>query len=181
MKLFSLHAICPAALLASVLLFPVSAHAQLLFTLSNPNQAGVRGQTLTFNGSLTNTGASTAFLNGDSFTLSGTGFTLDDSPFFDGAPLFLTAGQVYAGPLFEVAIALNAPIPQIGKGTFTIVGGPTDLSQNNLATQNFSVVIGAPEPATVGLCLIGATALLPLARRRRLNAQHINTPQVNGI
>lgn len=168
-----LRALWPLALLTILLLCPARSQAQLQFTLSNPVQNGIRGQTLTYSGSLVNSGTGTVFLNGASFNLAGTGLTPDETPFLVNAPLSLAPGQSYVGSFFEVFVALSAPT-QISTGTFTIVGGPTDLSQNTLATQSFSVVVGAPEPASIGLCLIGAALLLPVVRRQRPHIKNIS-------
>src|SRR5215470_690296 len=86
-----------------------AAHAQLIFTLAAPNQVGRPGDTLSFEGTLFNSGASPLFLNGDTFNLGGTGLTLDDSPFFLNGPASLNAGQSFSGQLFTVSLDASAP------------------------------------------------------------------------
>lgn len=154
--------------LLSLFFLPIlAAHAQLSFTLSNPNQTGTAGATLTYEGTLTNLGSATLFLNGDIFSLAGTGLTLDDSAFFQQAPTSLsafgTADASYTGALFTVEIAVDAPV-QNGVGTFSIVGGADENAQNTLATQTFGTSV-APEPGT--FTLLAVTGLLVCCRRRK--------------
>jgi hypothetical protein len=165
-RLFRGVTLTTLVLLSLALLLPTPARAQLLFTLDNPSQAGFPGQTLTFTGTLTNTGTSTVFLFGDTFSLAGVGLTLDDEPFLANAPLSLGSGDIYAGQFFTVEVGIGA-LPQIAAGAFTILGGPSDTSQNELATQNFQVNVSAPEPASLALFLPGVTAILLSVRRFR--------------
>jgi hypothetical protein len=155
-------------LLPPLLLCPARrAQAQLLFTLDNPVQAGLPGQTLTFSGTLTNSGTSEIFLNGDNFSLGGTGLTLDDTPFVDGAPFSLAANESFSGSLFTVAIDSSAPFPQSGAGTFSIVGGVDDTAQDILASAPFQIGVTAPEPGALGLSMAGVAVLGILTARRR--------------
>lgn len=145
-----------------------AANAQVSFLIQPVNLAGKPGDLLSFTGILTNLGTDEVFLNSDLFSLNGVGLTLDDSPFFTNFPLSLTGGQTFSGEIFTVELDPTVG-PGIYNGSFTIQGGPTDSSFNNLGTQNFNIVVGAPEPAS-GLLLLfsgamGATAYL---RRRSL-------------
>jgi hypothetical protein len=155
--------------LGLLLACPTLARAQLDFTLSSPNQSGQPGDTLTFAGTLTNTGAAALFLNGDDFTLNGNGMTLDDSPFLTGAPLSLDANQSYTGTLFTVAIDPNASF-QNASGTFSILGGANDTAQDTLATQPFTVAV-VPEPGgqvlLMGSLVMGVLAVGSRVRRQR--------------
>ncbi|MES2463121.1 MAG: hypothetical protein V4671_21255 [Armatimonadota bacterium] len=166
--------IAVTAVSALIALAPARSSAQLTLTFASPTQNGIRGSTLSFIGTLTNTSGVEQFLNSASFTLPGIGLTLDDSPFIFTAPLSLTGGQVYTGQLFTVAVAANAPVQSIG-GTFSVVGGRDGNASSTLATQSFRVNVAsaAPEPGSAGLLLLGGLAFIPAVRRarRRQNAQ----------
>jgi hypothetical protein len=149
-----------------LLLLSPSARAQLSFTLEPPALLAPPGSLLTFWGTLANTGTTELFLSGDSFTLVGPGLTLDDTPFLEGAPLSLLGGQSFAGALFSVSVAPGMPNGGYG-GSFTVLGGPVEGDQSELATARFTVQV-VPEPGT--LALVAAAGLLPLTRtftRRR--------------
>ncbi|HZP84608.1 MAG TPA: hypothetical protein VFB21_23435 [Chthonomonadaceae bacterium] len=142
-----------------LIVFPVLAHAQLDFTLDPAAQAGKPGDTLTFTGTLKNTGTTTLFLNGDNFTLPGTGLSLDDTAFLTGAPLSLDGGESYTGPFFDILFDPNAP-PQSVSGTFSVLGGADENALDTLASQNFGVAV-VPEPMAslnllMGLGLLGS-------------------------
>ena len=151
--------------LCLALLAPPAARAQLSFTLDPLSLSGSPGSLLTFSGTLANTGASPLFLTGDSFTLAGTGLSLDDTLFIEGAPLSLSGGESFAGPLFAVWIAPAVPNGSY-QGSFTVLGGPSDSAHGDLATQSFSVEV-VPEPATGVLLAAGLLAAGALPRRRR--------------
>jgi hypothetical protein len=155
-----------AAGLALLLISP--ARAQLSLALDPPLLLSTPGSVLTFSGTLTNTGTGELFLSGDSFTLAGAGLSLDDTPFLEGAPLSLPGGQSFAGALFTVSIAQGTPNGSYG-GSFTVLGGPAEGDQGELATARFTAQV-VPEPGTLALAAVGL--LLPLTsaftqRRRR--------------
>lgn len=152
-----------------LLLLPALAHAQLTLSLVTPDQNGLPGETVAFEGTLRNDGSSLLFLSGDTFNLNGTGLTLDDIPFFVDGPLLLDPGASFTGLLFNVLIEPTAP-PQIAPGTFTILGGPIEGDQGELATVNFSVSVSAPEPASSAL-LLGTLVAFGLATRRRVSGK----------
>jgi hypothetical protein len=145
-------------LLLLLLLLPTLAHAQLSFTLTTPHQVGRPGDTLSFEGTLLNSGSSELFLNGDTFSLGGTGLTLDDSPFFVSGPASLNAGASFTGQLFTVSLDAAAPA-QTAPGSFTIQGGATEGDLNDLASVPFRVTVNAPEPAS-GQLLVGALLVM---------------------
>src|SRR5215813_1186619 len=89
-----------------LMLFPAAAHADSIgITLTQIDQTGVAGRTVTFQATLTNLTTNTIFLNGDSGTTSSTLLTVDDNPFLTNAPLTLAPGAS-SGPfdLFSVLI-----------------------------------------------------------------------------
>jgi len=159
-----------AAVLALLLLLLFAARparAQLVFTFDQARLGCHRGDTLTFSGTLANTGTQELFLNGDSFNLPGVDLTLDDSPFFANFPLSLAGGESASGQLFTVSIGPGAS-GGVTTGSFAILGGTTDTDQNELATQSFNVLVSAPEPGALGLLSpFGAVAVAVLGSRRR--------------
>jgi len=147
-------------------LFSISAFAgpiAINFTSSLLN--GLRGQMLTFSASLTNTGATTVFLNGDSVNIAAP-LTVDDTKFFLNAPLSMAGGGTTAPfQIFDVGIPSNAPFG-LDPGTFTILGGstPGDFGVVGTATLAVNVV---PEPASIALTGLVLTALIAACWHRQ--------------
>ena len=146
-------------------------------TLVNSNVSVTQGATeADFFASITNSTASTIFLNGDSSNTGSPFLSVNDAPFNSNAPLFLGAGQS-TGP-FEL-FAVDLGFPTVAPGTysgnvFSILGGFTGSDAAYLANSAFSVTvtgasISAPEidPASS----IGALTLflgcLAILRGRR--------------
>ena len=132
-------------------------------TLTLPYQSG--SQTLyIFDGTLTNTGDTTLWLNGD------TGFvdspaTLDDSPFFDNAPETLGAGDSWTGELFTVTTQPYGPGSNFYTGSFTILGGENGSAEDILGTADFNIQ-QTPEPSSLLLFGTGLLALGFLVTRK---------------
>ena len=123
--------------------------------------------TLEFSGTLSNPTSADVFLNGDLSFLDQS-LTLDDSPFFNFAPLSLAAGGEYSGPFFDVVVSPATPSGTYA-GTFTIQGGADGNTFDNLATANFTVdVTGASVPEShLDAILLLAFVILAASRRRR--------------
>jgi hypothetical protein len=107
-----------------------------------------------------NTGAVTAFLNGDSFVFP---YAIDDAPFFLTVPPTLAPGASVSGPLFAALIPAGAPLG-LYVGSFSILGGDNPGAMNVLAMETFAVQV-VPEPGT--LAMFGAGLLLAACRRLR--------------
>lgn len=154
--------------LGLILVTTGAARAQLAFTLTAPAQTGAPGGTLSFLGTLQNTGTGTLFLNGDTFTLAGPGLKLDDSPFLLNAPSSLPDQTPFTGDIFDVQIGPSVA-PGIYAGTFSVLGGSNGSAQNTLASQSFRVSVApaaVPEPGAAALFSAGGVGML-LCRRPR--------------
>lgn len=155
------------AVLAAAALFSVPAFADsLTLTLLNPNQSIPAGQTSTFNATVTSTSASTIFLNGDSFSISGP-FTLDDSDFFNNFPFALSPGQSFTGALFTLTDTASAGT-SVYIGSFTLLGGANPNASLALGSATFPAAANAvtPEPSSLMLLATGASALMTFGKRR---------------
>lgn len=120
------------------------------------------GQTVTFSGTLTNTGPATAFLNGDAFTFP---LPVDDIPFFLGVPPSLAPGGSVTAPVLTAIVPAGTALG-LYVGSFSVIGGDTPASQNVLATREFGVQV-IPEPATCSLAIGGLVGAVLLRRQRR--------------
>ena len=76
------------------------------------------GVPVSFAGTLTNTGAAAAYINGDTWTF---GLPFDDTPFLLGAPAFLNPGQSFTGALFTISPGPGTPLG-LYNGLFSIRG-----------------------------------------------------------
>jgi hypothetical protein len=156
--------------LRSILVFSLMCVSALLaaradslsISLASPFQTGLGGEVLTFDATVTNTSAGTAFLNGDSFYVDSP-LAVDDKPFYS-TPLSLDPGDSYAGPLFYVDIPAGAP-EGLYTGYFDIVGGGDGIQQNLVGETDFNVQV-TPEPSSVLLMASGVAALGLVLRRR---------------
>lgn len=153
-----------ASLMAVVLSCGTALAGSIGITLTQTSQTGAAGSTLVFDATLTNLTLSTIFLNGDSATTSSVFLTLDDSPFLNNAPLFLSPGGS-SGPfaIFDVLIARNTPVGTYDFNVFTILGGLNGGALNPVGSVQFSVTVtpALAEPPTLWLIL--GSGLLALA------------------
>jgi len=145
--------------------------------LDNPNPSGKPGDTLSFYGTIYNSGTDTVYLNASSpsFGLSAASETFSDN-FFTNVPLSL-AGSSNSGDIDLFDILLSNPFADpLGtyNGTYNLLGGVDANAQDILVSADFSVTLSTssqnppstggggivPEPGTFG---IGALAILGLA------------------
>jgi hypothetical protein len=144
-----------------------SAFADLVFTLSDPNQAGTVGSELTFRGSLANVTGPTATIVGDNFSGLPTTLTFDDLPFvlnFLGQDI---AGGSTLGPLSFFTVTIdNGAVPGTYHGVISVLFDSDSAMGQETNFQIFSVTV-IPEPTP--LWLIGSLGTVSLlgARLRR--------------
>jgi hypothetical protein len=152
--------------LCLVLNVETAAAVPITFTLSSSLLSSVPGATVTFTGTITETGGSVAFLNGDNFTVASP-LSLNDTLFFLNTPPLLTSLQSITAPFFTVFVPAGTA-PGLYSGTFTILGGTSPASFTTLGSQQFAVsVTEIPEPGAAWLLLLsGATHACRVARRR---------------
>jgi hypothetical protein len=151
------------------------AKAQTLdVTLLDPDPTVTQGTTsVAFDATIFNPSGQTIFLNGDSFS-SVSPLVVDDTPFFNNAPLSLAPGATTAPfVLFDVNLPASTPVGSYANNVFSIFGGGTGAAFDNLSNSSFSVnvasqVVGVPEiggTASKALTLL-AGALAVFCRRR---------------
>jgi hypothetical protein len=172
-------------LLAILLTIPV--HADVItVTFTSADQHGSAGDTLTFAGTLLNTG-SAVYINGAGINIDDPPFgpaTYDLEDFLLNAPLTAMADGETTSlfPFFTLAIPLGTP-DGIYHGTFAVQGGAIPFgsedpppSDDLLGSANFTVqvvpaeVSGVPEPGSIlllGTMLAGLGMVRCLRGRRR--------------
>ena len=122
------------------------------------------GQTATFSANLTNTTGATMFLNSDSLNIASP-LLADDTKFFLNSPFTLAPGASSGSfQIFDITILPGTTLA-IYSGNFSILGGATAASFDQLGSANFAVNV-VPEPTTGSLLLIAMCAGAALRRRK---------------
>ncbi len=127
--------------------------------------------TVDFFATVTNPGTAALYLNADTFMISSP-LTLDDTPFFNNAPLSLSAGANSGSfQIFDVSWSAATPVAA-NSGVFSILGGIDAGTLSDLVDVGFSVTaqsVAAPEidssSAAAGLTLMAG--ILAVLRGRR--------------
>jgi hypothetical protein len=145
------------------------ADAQINVVFLPETQTAAPGQTVTYSATITNTGASTIYLNSDNQAgFNGPG-TLDDNGFFQNFYGPLGAGQsITDKPILSVLLDSNAAYGNY-LGAFDIQGGSTTTANNPLLSTplSFSLTVAAvPETGSLALLALGGGSLALLHRLR---------------
>jgi len=136
--------------------------ATIDFSFTSSLLYALPGQTVGFSGTLTNTGTTEAFINGDTFTFP---FPVNDV-FLLVAPASLLPAQSFTGLILEVMVP-GVIAQGLYAGTFDILGGDTPAAFNSLASAPFAVQV-VPEPCTwTGMAGAVAGGMLLRFRKRR--------------
>jgi hypothetical protein len=154
------------------------ARADLTFNLTPNLQSGPPGSFLTYNGTLSYTGADPIFLNDISFMFNSGGSVLtgDSSVFFNNVPGIFFDGDVYNGPIFGIQVDPSAA-PLLYSGTATILGGADPGATDAIASADFLVSV-TPEPVTWVMFLLGGVGVIAYARKRRPATAQAVAPRI---
>ena len=138
------------------------------FTIDLATQHAAPGDTLAFSGTVSNTGTSPIYLNGDTITAVD-GLVVDDSLFLINFPAFLNPGETTLNEeLFSLLVMPGTPFGSY-TGTFEILGGSDGDAHDVLSAQDFTVNVtdtAVPEPSSLLLLASGMAALAGTLRRR---------------
>jgi hypothetical protein len=152
-----------AKLVVGLTLLAASAYAgPLTFTFTSSLFNVPIGQTVTFSATLTNTGTTPLFLNGDSVSIAPP-LQINDTKFFLNFPISLSAGQIFTAPILDVTAQSGAALG-LHVGSMSILGGATPNELTSQASQTFAVNV-VPEPGSVALLAAGMMVLGWVRRR----------------
>jgi hypothetical protein len=157
-----------ACALALLLGSGTRAHAQINFVFLPDTQTAAPAALATYAATVSNTGASAVFLNGDNITFDGPA-TPDDTLFLSNFTGKLGAGQSITNQnIFTLTVDSNA-MPGSYLGTFDILGGNTNTANNVLASQNFQLIVSSavPETSTLLMLMLGVGGLVGVRRAGR--------------
>ncbi len=130
-------------LVGTVTATAVVASAAVSMTLESAAIVGPRGKKASLKVAIHNSGTGDVYLNGLRPTLDGEGAELDVLPFFSNAPVRLNAGAFWTGVIAAIEVVDDAPCADL-RGAFVLIGGSTDLSRDDIASQYFSVDVRIP-------------------------------------
>jgi hypothetical protein len=134
----------------------------ITFSLTSSLLTALPGATVTFSATLTETGGSSTFLNGDIVNIAAP-LLADDTLFFLNFPLSLSPLQSFTASILSVTVPAATPAG-LYSGSLAILGGSTPSALNTLGTQPFAVNVVSsttiPEPDGTVLVLLGAGASL---------------------
>ncbi len=126
----------------------------LTVTVSPQTKTAIRGDVVTYQGTISNNGATSLYLNGDGIFSTLHGFQvlpvtfdlhLDDAPFVTGAPVILNPGQSWSGNLFQVTVGIDAPATTYD-GSFSVLGGTGAAPFNLLGNATFRLTVLGASP-----------------------------------
>lgn len=175
-------------IIAGALAVPV-ANAGIILTFNLPSQSGDFGSTLTFTGSIQNTGEALIYLNGNSINFAAPPDFIQNDLFFTNVPAAIDGLTTLSNiDLFTITISPTfALAPGAFPGLYQLTGGLAGDDSFDLLdiAVPFTVNVNAPpippdpdpdpepmpseapEPATFGLMFLAGGAVVVFSRRRK--------------
>ena len=152
-------------LIVMVILAPAAVPAApLTITFSSALLNTTPGQPVTFSATITNTTASSIFLNSDAVNI-GAPLSINDIDFFLNFPASLAASQSVTAPVFDVIVPIATPLA-LYPGHFDILGGATPNDLTTEGSADFAVNV-SPEPSSAVLLSLGALLIIIRKTRQR--------------
>ena len=155
---------------AGLSLISAASQAQISISLAPSSLIPITpGGSVSWSGTLTNTGLDALYISGDEILISPTlSFTIDDTSLLTPVQLYpLAAGATYSGLLFTLTspnVILNGSF----NGTLTLLGATDAFNTNPIGSQTFSFR-AVPEPGTIAFAfasvLSGAGLLIRKKKR----------------